>query len=168
MVSRMVLILLYLVANSIIWTLEQPLSSIMFDHFRLCDLQARTKVYRTMAWLGSFGATSPKPIKIMPNNNCIYQLERRMPHNMDKDLEHPVVYQSADGSVTGGPGLKESQEYPWAFACAYFDAINESTPHHLLTISSDTDEPQCNDLWLDAGAKELSDWIGLPFDRVVQ
>ena len=78
MLQRMILILYLLSAQCILWSVEQPASSLLFQTARFIELSRRVTTLEQHTWLGMFGANTPKPIKLVSNTADIARLDRRL------------------------------------------------------------------------------------------
>ena len=170
MMHRMVLLLYLLSAHCILWSVEQPASSLLFDAARFVELTQRLATYGQKTWLGMFGASTPKPIKLVSNAKEIRQLDRRLQRGRFQSSTEQQVFTNDDHGVSGGPMLKETQVYPWGFAEGYFQMVHSVDFETLLIElpAGRSFNPQEVDSWQDeADVKQLADFLGVPFDRVI-
>ena len=79
-----------------------------------------------------------------------------------------MVPHEATGGVTGGPRLKETQEYTDAYAREVL-AIWKAADYAKLSKPQFTGATtvQTTDLWEDTGMDDLCSTFGLPFDRLI-
>ena len=120
--------------------------------------------------MGCFGARSAKQTRLVSNSRHVFELHRTL-HRSELNLNSDgiVIRDEISGSVTGGPALTATQEYPWGYADEVLKLFETATVPEPEFNVQDTQpqEPQTDDLWLDAGAAELAEFVGLPMDRVV-
>jgi len=110
------------------WTLEQPATSLMHDHFRMKALKAVFSVQQQGApswhsaflWMGAYGHRSPKATKVVGSHNCTSMLGRRLTRaalnrlaeGSKKNVTRDPLRQALGLSyVTGSDGLKGTQVY---------------------------------------------------------
>ena len=120
MVSRMCLIWYIVRMKESVYVLEQPQSSLMFNHPRVVN-----NVRITNTWMGCFNAPTAKPTKLGSNIwEVVARLHRVMNGTLRSSLssdgvttsEHDIYGRSR--RVTGGPKLKGTQAYTPQFAAA--------------------------------------------------
>eukprot|EP00969_Alexandrium_andersonii_P085668 3777041-Alexandrium_andersonii.AAC.1 len=181
MVSRMLLILLMLMGKKAAFILEQPASSLMRRHERFKHA-AFARVEHTHTWMGCFGGPSPKPTKLYSNATWTRKLERRMTQEVrthmaaNTDLVHnseKLGTYTGEKAVSGGRGLKPSQEYPIQYAIAVADAFAaDRKSKEILEIeeSSDSDYEGPNDgapdLWEDCNLRDLAGFCNVSFEHM--
>ena len=170
MVSRMVLILMFLMVRGVIWCVEQPQSSLLFDYFRMVQLRNQLKLYKCAVWLGAYGGESAKLINVLSNHQMVYSLYRKLNRQTFVATASAVVVPAPCGGVSGGPDLTASQTYPTAFAEALLSAYLKADPAELrdgFLISADRVAPQLDDFWEDARLNEVCEYLGVPHDRLL-
>ena len=163
MVARMVWLVLYGVRRGIHWILEQPLSSLMGGHPKmqllqlLADMGAIDMYYAT-GWMGAHGAMTPKGAKWWGSKDLACLGDGLSRSEMQAMRIHSVKNSKkqmhADGStsVTGGPGLKESQEYPHEYGQDIVDLFRR-----------DVTAPLCDASKLAANALQTLSWDDCEF-----
>ena len=131
-VSRAILVCLLLTAKGTFWILEQPKGSLMEHHGRFQWLARRLGLFRVGFSMAKFGGETRK------DTWCYspFEFVLKLPEYFTKpdwkasnatSSNCTIITEKADGtlSVSGGPGLKESQHYPPGFGKAitqiYFD-----------------------------------------------
>lgn len=100
--------------------LEQPLQSVLGKIRPLSVVLKYCRARRTVTWLGSFAAATPKPIQLWHTDGAYVGLKRPKPHFQ---CRHTLVNR---GTTKGGKAffrgkdksLKASQEYPVKFCRA--------------------------------------------------
>jgi hypothetical protein len=165
MVSRV--LLLYWIANSkqCVTILEQPNSSLMYLHPRFQHLLGGLRIYRTLHWLGYFGAESPKPIHLYSNVQFVNVIDTFATRDVLPESEGVVSrVERSDGviAVTGDRNLKSTQAYPRDFGVAVAAVYHRFRPEvvavarvvHERCLARDFDESSiwfgCQDEWPDA------------------
>jgi len=117
--SRIALLLLFLDAIGVAWTLEQPISSVLQFHPRIQQLLASVRTFRTRLQLWDFGAPTRKWIYIYSNCRWIGDLNRfkidRQGDVATHSLVHRYVNKAGRPKIQGNAALKASQAYPPAF-----------------------------------------------------
>ncbi len=168
MVSRTTLLLQYFVAQVILLLLEQPISSVCKLHDRLREFIAKLRLGTATTWMGCFGADSAKGTWLCSNSQCVLTyLTRtlvRSEHNFSKKQ---VTIPHYSGGVTGGPALKETQEYTEEFCVEVLEAVTRTSFETLVIDVPSPGVPQVTDLWEDANASDIAAFIKLPVDRLV-
>ena len=170
MASRMSLILMLLMVRGTIFCVEQPESSLLFNHHRFAHLRRKMRLFRCNTWLGAYGGDSAKLIKVLSNHQCVYTLHRKLNMKTFEAKASAVVVKLPDGRVSGGPDLKASQTYPVAYASTLLDMYLAADPAELregFIVSPRLTEPQIHDLWTDAGLQEVCEYLGVPHDRLL-
>ena len=143
MVSRMCLIWFIVRMRESLYLLEQPSSSMMFDHPRVSERRALGGTTRT--WMGCFGAPTAKPTKLGSNDfMLVARLHRRMTTAVRSLLNSDgvtTVEEDVFGHkhVTGGPALKGTQEYTPQFAAAVVRSWQQWRTDKQEASSSDDD-----------------------------
>jgi len=124
MVTRAALIMLLVMSKRAWWVLEQPVTSCMPSHPAMLHIQSLVGKLPWVQWhaadtfLGAFGAKTIKRVRLYSNKRWVHGLARSRPNPKDfKPSDTTTVTRKlVDGvekvQVNGGPGLKESQEYP--------------------------------------------------------
>ena len=120
MVTRMIILLLYCIANRVQWVLEQPASSLMHLHNRFHTLG---HVFFAKTFMGAFGAKTRKPTHLFGSHKWIMELQAHITKEQAAQLDSSNVtinYVRPDGrrSVDGGSQLKKTQEYPPGYGIA--------------------------------------------------
>ena len=170
MASKTVLILMYLIVRQIIFIVEQPMSSLLYFHHRFAQLDLRAKLYQCSTWLGAFGHSSAKGIRLLSNHPRVYYLKRELNRSTFKATSEDVVVPALNGGVSGGPALKASQQYPLDYAravCDNFCRADKSVLNSPLKGTCERVEPQTEDLWEDANLPSICNWLGIPHDTLI-
>ena len=172
MVSRMVLLFLIIYAIGCSWILEQPASSLMKFHDRMIWYRDKVKTYGAQTWMGAFGAETPKSTDLLSSERSVLRLGRSLSRKR-KFEDMGVTTIGADGSVTGGSGLKLTQEYTFAYAMEVFERFRSAPPNPQLLDDWDSDDDTDYDgydaeveEWEDAGLTEVATWLHLPTDQL--
>lgn len=130
MASRSALLALLCMCLGLDWIIEQPASSLLFEHprlrqiFDLASSGGTRVVQRASTWMGCFGAPTPKPTILVGTPVWLPSLARKFVrnkfqkrHNKHMDI---VTYKVVKGRkfFTGGSKLKKTQEYPLGYGQA--------------------------------------------------
>jgi hypothetical protein len=171
MVSRCALLILCGFVLGLEFILEQPASSIMFSHPRLCQVQKfaasgglrATRLVWT--WMGAHGAPTPKPTLLLGTPSWLPGLKKtlcRADFAKARDTNVVVYSEGSKGQVryTGSSGLKETQAYPRGYGRATAKLIRAA----VVDVDSDSD-PDFNypifsveaDAFLSGGSEQWSD-----------
>jgi hypothetical protein len=127
MVSRCALLILFGMCLSLDFILEQPGTSLMFEHPRIRQLQALADagglrpIRSIWTWMGAFGAPTPKPTKLLGTPTWMLALRRTIRRTDFVKRTDMVTYaEDATGKVSysGSTGLKSSQAYPKGYGTA--------------------------------------------------
>ena len=102
---------------------EQPLSSIMAQHKLMAELLTHTGATNTTVWMGAWGGETPKPLRLWSTAPWISKLCTRKP---PPSAIGKLTTRGPDGSVTGGPCLRDSAAYPSAFGKAIAQHTSEN------------------------------------------
>ena len=103
------------------FTLEQPLSSVMYDVAHIAKLLEFTEAVYETIWLGAYGGLSPKPLKLYGSCTWLGSLYRPKP----KKGQCTVSLVTRKGTKVSGNkrALKASQIYTEAFGIAVANAF---------------------------------------------
>ena len=178
MVSRMVLLILFLSARFIAWILEQPASSLMAQHPRmrmLKELNAHSgtaglsEFHETNTNMGAFGAATKKPTKLYSSEKWVAQLSRSLPAGYKPDPKVQTVT-IANGKVSGGKDLKDTQAYPDGYGQELLRVWRASRRTAAQRwpqddVSEDSDEFEEDD-WQDTGMQKLAAAKNVSWDRM--
>lgn len=177
MVARTALLALYLLCRNVRWLLEQPSSSLMSQHSRLRMLQrlggAGARPFEAaqwgdiFTWLGAFGGEISKPTRLYGNGGVRFlaALRRDRPPLGTFQAQAAGVYRvdvtGGKKSVSGGPRLKATQEYPKEFGrqvCLAFLAAPA-----LVTDDEDgeSNADGSEDSWGSADLKVVAEDLGM-------
>jgi len=160
MVSRMVLLILFLCARCVAWLLEQPATSLMAQHPRMVMLKelsertvGLTGFHEVHTSMGAFGAATKKPTRLYSSEEWVHEMRRAVPRDFARDPKKQTVKIAKGGKVTGGPDLKETQAYPDEYGRALLRSWqrNLKTARHAYAedeISEDSEEFE-EDAWAD-------------------
>ena len=122
-----------------------------------------------------FGASSPNPTILMSSSAWVLNLWKKL--NTSIPLDNDDVTYKTEGpsgkiSVTGGPGLKGTQEYPVLYGqtiCSEWEHGAVEDIFHDVVADPDSnvpwDEWQPNCEWPDAKLSDLADLLHIPSDR---
>ena len=165
MVCRTNLLMVFCYAVNIAWCLEQPHSSVMTDYqsfvfMRHMAERIGLEFFEVYTCMGAFNAPSLKPSCIFGSHNWVQEL-RRMPTSdqrrrmgKTKVAVTAVCPHTGRKTVTGGPGLKDTQKYTRDFghmvADAFFDAPAVVRDIRLPADIAEKDL-EANAVWDDAG-----------------
>ena len=184
MVSNMSLFLLWSLAKRCLWIVEQPGSSLMWQHPRMqqvkkavnsmCDKTFKyTSVETTM---GAFGAPTVKPTHLHSCSDCLLSLARTLT-GAERDAiraqcTEEVVTKLDDGRVAGGPDLKGTQEYPRGYGEACADVLEAFQQRPEDLTASDVPMPAAmpdmtDDLWPDTSLENVCRLLRIPHDRLI-
>ena len=162
MTSRMVVLLLVSVILGQHFLLEQPLTTILHLHYRMRWLLHVLKWYvlEIHTYMGAFGASSPKPSRLFGTPYWIAELIQKIKKGTKfSNKKVSVRYYNKKGkrSVTGGPGLKQTQQYPKGYCRKVCQLYLKHRAGNKLTIDLDKLEkiPKKKDLWRDVKLKSL-------------
>lgn len=193
MVSRVRLVQIFLICMAdVLIQDEHPSSTVMFFSPRKVQIRRILQYGQNLfgltrsigqfkfvhTWLGAFpGGIYAKSTRLMGNGNHILDLARKMTREQIQALAiaNPT-YTVVDSGITGIPAaVKASQEYPQGFADATIDGWERhrapistpllANPNHSLDHLCSTDN--LTDLWGDANLKVITDYLGVPHDRLV-
>ena len=164
-VTRMALLTLLCWAKYGLFLLEQPLSSLMDRHPRLASFPF-DRLYCSSAYMGSYGACSPKPSRLF--SNVLYmcmQLETSLTHaekqtikakNKDKEISKRV-FKGGKWHTTGGKDLKQTGIYTEAFTKKVAESYSRWRTVHAPDLNSKLEESSesdydgdVDDTWEDA------------------
>jgi hypothetical protein len=127
MVSRCALLILFGMCLSLDFILEQPGTSLMFEHPRIRQLQELADagglrpIRSIWTWMGAFGAPTPKPTKLFGTPIWMMALKRTIRRKDFAKRTDLVTYtEDVTGKVSysGSTGLKSSQAYPKGYGTA--------------------------------------------------
>ena len=172
MVSRMVLLKYILEAKRVFWMLEQPVSSIQTEHFRLQEFAANmvsagTPLRRAFTWMGAFNAETAKGSVLYSTRPDVSKFARELPGSFVAN-KHDVFRSSVDKNgrtrVSGGADLKSTQGYTHEFGRATVEVFESSLRVDLrpITRAAPTDIfCQCSgrDNWEDANIVEVKQFL---------
>ena len=101
----------------------------------------------------------------------VLDLERKLTRSTFTGYSTGVVSLDENGHVTGGPRLRQTQEYPEGFAKALFaswaTADYTLMDDNLQDFSGSPAGGVSSDLWLDAGTAAIATDLGVPLDRLL-
>ena len=167
--SRTVLLLMYFTAQVIIYLVEQPITSLLKHHARLSRFISQLCLNSTTTWMGCFGADSAKGTWLLSNSRILLDhLTRTLVRSEHDFTKKNVTVPRYSGGVTGGPDLKQTQEYTEEFCVEVLSGVNRASYDALILDVPSPGVPQVEDLWEDALASELASFLGVPVDRLVE
>jgi hypothetical protein len=114
--------------------LEQPMSSTLA--LLPCMARALCLINSTVhsTWLGAFGCPIPKPLHLYGNARFLGRLRRSQP--VADAVQQALAYTRGVGhTVTGQPGLQQTQEYPQLFGeqvIAYYVASHPRIVQEII------------------------------------
>ena len=111
---------------------EQPVSSCLPKIAPMRTVLTFGNACSTTVWLGTFGAPSPKPVKLWGSSPQFQALRRPKP---DKENSEPsnsnailtqkgISKKTGRATFSGKPNLTASEEYPFAFGLAVADVMH--------------------------------------------
>ena len=111
-------------------------------------------------YMGAFGASSPKPSRLFGTPCWMGELIQKIKKGTKfSNKKVSVRYYNKKGkrSVTGGPGLKQTQQYPEGYCRKVCQLYLKHRASNKLTIRLDKLEkiPKKKDLWRDVKLKSL-------------
>ena len=153
MVSRSCLLILLATALGLVWTVEQPVTSLMQYHprfqllFKLMKDTMRKPIYRLLVKMGDFGAATEKACWIYTNKKwmaSIINFKLRVKKKV-RTTQVVQVYQDKKGQtkIMGGKDMKKSQVYPMQFGKAMartFNIYRESLQKEFLEFKARVDK----------------------------
>ena len=117
MVISLALLFAVAYAREIAIFMEQPSSTVLHCLSPMREVIRVCLPYKTLTYLGSYGASSPKPILLWSSSEKVHDLSRKRPEK--GTLEQLTTRDAFGTSVTGKKDqLHESQAYPTAFGKA--------------------------------------------------
>ena len=139
--------------------------------------------YFVHTWLGAYGATTPKGIRLASNCSLVQQIVRRMTRTQVSALssqtrtysQNQVRATAGLSSITGIPReLARTQEYPPAYCLEvlqHWEAHRGAWASRLVQHNEDLPMPNnlaigFQDLWPDLKLEEMATELGFPFDRL--
>ncbi|CAK9007318.1 unnamed protein product [Durusdinium trenchii] len=158
MLVRAVLIIHTILYHQGHWMLENPLSSIIDLAPRLATLMQHRVAHQTMTWLGMYGGTTQKPVKLFSSDKFVHRLYRKLERSRFPKSNTTIKYRNARGEwkFKGSDQLKVSQVYPPKFGQAVateWDTWAVQYPKNRKVID------YSNDLWNDAKLDEVEAWL---------
>eukprot|EP00974_Lingulodinium_polyedra_P064495 6231397-Lingulodinium_polyedra.AAC.1 len=142
MVTRTVMLVLYMCAKNCGWMVEQPSSSLMHLHPRMVMLRNLSKAHKGIGYneiktnMGAFGARTRKPTNLFSGEAWLPKLARKLPKGFQGDSSG--VTSVHGGAVTGGPRLKETQAYTPELGVAIVEGYKRRA--ECIDIPSSEDE----------------------------
>ena len=169
MVWRMVCIVLYGLSLGVIFIIEQPASSLMLRHPAMillkhfCSPNNGSRFRQTSTFLGMFGASTQKQIKLFSNWSKTSRLQRKFKNVCQFDSEgvtRSYVDASGKRKCCGGKRLKETQAYPDAFGEVVGRLMAQFGANDLIdTESEGTDDTDLSsDSEASSNFEELHGW----------
>lgn len=157
LVCRLIYLLKLCRSRGIFWIIEQPASSIMFDHPMLSRFLQKlgSLVTKVELHMGCFNLELSKPTILLGWAPYLEKLQRRMTplerfwmnRTKSRDVAtHWVDSKSGKKRSRGGTDLKPTQSYPISFGCAHalayaeFKEESDSEPPPLLDLDSDKED----------------------------
>lgn len=145
------------------------------DRFKIKAIQ--DCLHQTFTWMGCYGAPTRKPTRLWSSEKWVTNLARTMKKDIaatkDSTEVVTVVVDMAGGKITGGSGLKATQEYPEAYGHAvayeYNSALNtELMADTLVDDSSDSDydDAPVNDTWPDLKLTGVGNLLNIKIDHM--
>ena len=120
MVSKVSILLELCVAFSVDFIVEQPLSSVMWEHPRMRQVVTKlgNRIMYCNTYMGAFLGETEKAMKLYGTASYLGKLERKLedvPETSKKLVERSKTHDGKP-AVTGNADLKASQAYPMKFA----------------------------------------------------
>lgn len=110
MAARVALLALLVTALGGNWVIEQPRSSLLFQHERFQWLCKRFKIFRICIWMGSFNAPTPKPTLLWSSTAAISGFWTGRFHLKDfKEKENRAGYLKPVRRYTDSKGRRKYQ-----------------------------------------------------------
>ena len=176
MVSNMAVLTLWALSKKCSWVLEQPATSLMFQHPRLKQAKAilatindpRFSFTAVDMCMGAFGSNSNKPSALVASSPWIRGLD--VPLSAEDKLRiaentEEIVVRDDNGGITGGKDLKGTQEYPRG----YGEAVAKEWSQFLRDpMEVSDDEPNFHfpqpttDTWEDTSLHMVCQMLGVP------
>ena len=95
---------MFLLAQMILWLLEQPANSLMLKYRRLHRLRVLvTQLVTVKTWMGIFGVDSAKPTQLLGTGKWHVPLLRKLNRQMHHFKQDGMYTHEESGAVTGGP-----------------------------------------------------------------
>ena len=162
MVSRMCMLIMIGACLGLDWVLEQPISSVMKYHPRMqvilnmAEIGCLRVVNEIHTWMGSFGASSPKPTMLIGTPSFLPRLHRKLAKRTFENQETSRTYEDKHGKkrFSGGKRLKETQQYPKGYGSA-FAKLMEHADIDDMCIDDDMLEEASE--WVVAGSECWAD-----------
>jgi len=122
MAARAALLLQLATVLGLLWIVEQPLRSLLFEHPRMKGLYNMMQITRTHTLMWRFGARSKKPTWLWSNRDWLHEIENWALPLLRRRSIHPLAPSIKDKKgqprFSGGKKTKESQAYTRGFGCA--------------------------------------------------
>ena len=187
MVSNMCIFLLWSLAKKATWVIEQPGSSLMWQHPRVRQVRDLIEKLADPMFtycniemtMGAYGAPTVKPSQLHACANWVKGLER---HLSDEErarirassTEEVVTKDPVTGAVTGGSDLKGTQEYPRDYGSAVAEQWLQ-WQQRAETLDVDVDETHeelkmpafGKDTWQDTSLDAVCKLLGIPSDQLL-
>ena len=125
--------------------------------------------------MGAFGGPTPKATDLYTDAPYAHKLvrspsasDRARFATTDKEI---MVKDPITGALSGGKDVKESQAHPEGYGVEVASAYKQhlDTPELLADFSessSDEENMQAADPWMDAGLRKSCEWLELPHDAM--
>ena len=157
-------------AKAAVWLYEQPATSLLWQHPRMQSFCKLRNVYQAFMWMGSFGATSPKPTVLWCPRPDVTKFSLPLPQNVvwDADMVTKKVMPDGRIQVTGSSDLKKSQSYPKEFGRATV-AVWQECPKRAMPKLSNVSIPSVfpgtplkrKEKWADADFSDVFQFLSL-------
>jgi len=112
LVSRLVVLLKLARYLGVFWIIEQPSSSLLFEHPKLARAAKQLGTKTQDIWMRNFGSESRKRTRLWGDTPAIASLGGKLE---DRTKQSVQVSVQCSGGVTGGKDLKATQAYPSLF-----------------------------------------------------
>ena len=134
MTSRVILLIWLALSCHQCCVIEQPSSSLLSHHPRLQDLFMDYVIYEIRISLGHFGAPTKKPVVLWCTHEWLDKLKLKGKVKCSEAYLPTVISyvdKKGEKKCCGGPGLKGTQTYPYAFG----DSIAQLYKRHMMSKS---------------------------------
>ena len=186
MVSNMAVFLYWALSKQSTWIIEQPGTSLMWEHPRLKQLRrwmdshadpTNYKYSTVTTSMGAFGAATVKPSALHGSSPWVLDLGRSLTTQQREAIraestEEVSIKDSETGAVTGGDDLKGTQEYPPGYGVAVSDAWEKwlRGPDFVPDVQDSVghaEMPEIYAAWPDTSLKDVCDLLKVPWDKLI-
>lgn len=158
MLSRVVLLLTVIMHHRGHWVIQNPISSLIDYYPRLEEFLRYRAHFKVTTWLGMFGATTPKAVKLFSDDGFVQHLVRKLDRSKFAPSNTTIRYRDGAGKMRykGSSTLKARQTYPRNFGrhvALAWDTYAVRNPEYLQLIDWDPDH------WADAKLDSVEEWL---------